>query len=130
MNRLHNKTSKEFFVWETVNAFYQLRVFLQLIEQHGWQPMIKFMADYEVDIKNKTNIPTTNQQKIDQWVIRYSRILGKNIKSHFQAWGLTTSTDADQSLIGLPYLCPLDDEYKSSNQASKERDFNLFGSYC
>jgi hypothetical protein len=64
-------------------------MFAQLIKHFGWDPMYQFLRgiafkkycftwnffkiwiikkDYEYDIKRKSNLPTNNQEKIDQWV--------------------------------------------------------------
>ena len=77
--------------------------FAQLIKYFGWEPMYKFMADYENDIKNNSNnLPKNNQEKIDQWVIRYSHILQKNIKPHFEMWGLPVTDSVAIILQDLP----------------------------
>jgi hypothetical protein len=58
--------------------------------------MYCFMSEYENDRKNeKNNLPKTNQDKIDQWVIRFSKIIGRNIKPQFKLWGLPVSDSVD-----------------------------------
>merc|ERR1712127_1066625 len=53
-----------------------LVTFALLIKHFGWTPMYQFMSDYEKDIQAKaSNLPKNNLDKIDQWVIRYSKIV-------------------------------------------------------
>jgi len=75
-----------------------LATFAQLIKHFGWQPMYKFMKEYEADIRNQNDLPHSNQEKIDQWVLRYSRILKRNIKPQFQMFGLPVSERCDHEL--------------------------------
>lgn len=82
-----------------------LMTFAQLIKHFGWQPMYKFMSDYENDLKTKSNLPKKEQDKIDQWVIRYSKIVGKNLKPHFEMWGLPVSDDVEDELDDLEPWC-------------------------
>ena len=84
-----------------------LVTFAQLIKHFGWQSMYKFMSDYEVDIKNKRNLPKSNQAKIDQWILRYSRIVGRNIRPQFEMFGLPVPNKEkiDKELNGLELWC-------------------------
>jgi hypothetical protein len=85
-----------------------LMAFALLIKNFGWDPMYKFMSDYESDLNKRYNMPKNNQEKIDQWVIRYSKILQKNIKPHFEVFGLPVSSQVDQMLSTLPKWIPKD----------------------
>ena len=69
--------------------------------------MYRFMSDYENDRQNdKNTLPKTNQDKIDQWVIRYSRIICRNIKPQFQLWGLPVSDSVDEHVNTFELFCP------------------------
>lgn len=82
------------------NAQYALYLFVLLIKAFGWQAMYRFMREYEEDIaKNVTCLPKSDADKIDQWVVRFSRIVGKNLKAHFEKFGLPV-TDAVDFLVG------------------------------
>jgi hypothetical protein len=79
-----------------------LVTFAQLIRHFGWRSMYEFMREYEEDIKARRSLPYTNQDKIDQWVVRYSRIVGRNIRPHFEMFGLpVTAGQVDEKLAGL-----------------------------
>ncbi len=73
-----------------------LFTFAQLIKHFGWEPMYEFMRNYENDMheNNTSQLPRNNQQKLDQWVIRYSKAIQRNLKSHFQLFGLPISSDS------------------------------------
>jgi hypothetical protein len=93
-----------------------LMTFAQLIKHFGWESMRKFMKDYEQDkTNNHAALPKNNQEKIDQWVLRYSRIVGKNIKPQFEMFGLPVSNHINDQLRDLPAWCP-----------ENEKDGNVF----
>jgi len=61
--------------------------------------MYKFLSDYEVNISNSDDsLPASNQDKLDQWVIRYSNIVGCNLKKHFENFGLPVSQEVDNKI--------------------------------
>ena len=87
-----------------------LMTFAQLIKHFGWNSMQTFMKNYEIDIESGKNLPKNNQEKIDQWVIRYSKIVSRNIKPQFEMFGLPVSDKVDQILIGLKNWCPKEEQ--------------------
>ena len=89
------------------NCGMALMTFAQLIRHFGWEPMYRFLSDYENDLKNnKGTLPKSNQDKIDQWVIRYSNIVEMNIKPQFQFWGLPVSNTVDSHVSEFEPFCP------------------------
>ncbi|NQT83440.1 hypothetical protein HQ563_10470, partial [bacterium] len=52
--------------------------------------------------------PKTNDQKRDQWMVRFSRTVGRNLGPVFQAWGVPTSEKARASITDLPVWMPDD----------------------
>jgi hypothetical protein len=98
------------------NCCMALMTFAQLIRHFGWEPMYRFMSEYENDMKNsKECLPKSNQDKIDQWVTRYSNIIERNIKPQFQLWGLPVSDSVDDHVSQF-------EAFKPSN----ETDPNVF----
>lgn len=88
-----------------------LMTFIQLIKHFGWQSMNRFMKEYETDIKNNAaSLPKSNQDKIDQWVIRYSKIVGYNIKPQFEFWGLAVSPSVQSKIGNLREWCPREEK--------------------
>ena len=88
-----------------------LMTFAQLIKHFGWDSMRQFMKEYEEDIERNENLPNSNQEKIDQWVIRYSKIVSRNIKPQFLMFGLPVSDYVDQHVSKYEAWCP--DEEKN-----------------
>jgi hypothetical protein len=98
------------------NCCMALMTFAQLIRHFGWEPMYRFMSEYENDMKNgKECLPKSNQDKIDQWVTRYSNIIERNIKPQFQLWGLPVSDSVDVQVNQFEAFYP-----------SNETDPNIF----
>jgi hypothetical protein len=91
-----------------------LVTFAILIKHFGWPTMYDFMKLYEKDIQNGVNLPKSDQDKIDQWVLRYSKIVSKNIKPHFLMFGLPVTNKYDDELKHLePWL--VESEKKAAN---------------
>jgi hypothetical protein len=84
-----------------------LYTFAQLIKHFGWSSMKKFLRTYEKDmVNNKSALPVDNHDKINQWVIRYSKIVNLNIKDQFKFWGLPVSDKVDEIVGHLEGWCP------------------------
>ena len=75
-------------------------------QRFGWESLQTFFTNYEIDIvNNAATLPKTSQDKIDQWAIRYSRIVGGNVISHLQYYGIKPNEEfVSQELAGLPIL--------------------------
>ena len=116
------RTTPNYSDWQN-NFGLALVTFAQLIKHFGWQPMYTFMKNYEIDIANEAaTLPVTNQDKIDQWVVRYSQIINLNIKPQFEMFGLSVSDAVDAELSHLS-LWSLPKEKQSQNFFAKK---NLF----
>jgi hypothetical protein len=90
-----------------------LMTFVQLIKHFGWSKMNDFMKQYEDDIKNnKVDVlpGNNNQNKIDQWVIRYSLLVSRNIKPQFEMFGLPVSSNVDEKIGHLEKWCPVEEK--------------------
>ena len=82
-----------------------LYTFALLIKHFGWEALYTFLKNYEDDIVNgASTLPKDNQEKIDQWVIRYSNIINYNIKNYFSMFGLPVSDNIDEQLLGFESL--------------------------
>lgn len=87
-----------------------LMTFAQLILHFGWPAMRQFMSDYEKDIKSGENLPKNNQEEIDQWVIRYSRIVNRNIRPQFEMFGLPVTDQVNAAVAKLAPWCPVNEK--------------------
>jgi GH35 family endo-1,4-beta-xylanase len=82
------------------NAGLAVTAYAQLREEFGWEPLRQFFRQYQTDLP--ANLPTTDQQKRDQWVTRFSNIVGKNLGPFFNAWGFNASQTALNAVAALP----------------------------
>ena len=81
-------------------------MYIQLIEEFGWEPFTKVFNEYsQLPAEQR---PRSDDQKRDQWMVRMSRVTGKNLGPFFQAWGVPTSESARESITALPDWMPED----------------------
>jgi hypothetical protein len=78
----------------------------QLRMEFGWEPYRKVFAEYQT--LSKAERPKDDDEKRDQWMVRFSRTVGKNLGPFFEAWGVPTSEGARASIKDLPAWMPVD----------------------
>jgi uncharacterized protein (TIGR03437 family) len=81
-------------------------MYVQLIHQFGWDAYKRVFAEYRALPANQR--PQTDQDKRDQWMVRFSRQVGRNLGPFFLAWGVPTTQAARASLAELPVWLPDD----------------------
>lgn len=86
------------------DPFLALIMYIQLREAFGWEAYKKVFAEYR-DLPREQR-PRSDQQKRDQWLIRFSQAVGRNLGPFFQAWGVPTSQGARASVASLPVWMP------------------------
>lgn len=86
------------------DSFTALTFFIQLRQEFGWEPFTKVFGEYERLPDNE--LPQTDAQKRDQFMIRFSRTVGKNLGPFFVAWGIPTTEASRKSLSDLPAWLP------------------------
>ena len=100
---VHLAKGAPFEKWKS-DPFLALYMYCQLEEAFGWDAFKKVFAEYR-DLP-KDERPKTDEQKRDQWMVRFSRTVGKNLGPFFQAWGVPTSERARASIKDLPVWMP------------------------
>lgn len=100
---VHLAQGAPFEKWKS-DPFLALYMYCQLEEAFGWDTFKKVFAEYR-DLP-KEERPKTDEQKRDQWMVRFSRAVGKNLGPFFQAWGVPTSERARASIKDLPVWMP------------------------
>ena len=93
----------DFAKW-TRDPFLALLMYVQLQEAFGWDAYKKVFAEYRALPKGQR--PKTDAEKRDQWMVRFSRAVGKNLGPFFQAWAVPTSAQARASITNLPPWLP------------------------
>ena len=83
-----------------------LFMYVQLQEAFGWDAYRQVFAEYR-DLP-ETERPKSDDEKRDQWLVRFSRQVGHNLGPFFEAWGVPTSKAARNSIADLPVWLPPD----------------------
>jgi hypothetical protein len=81
-------------------------MYMQLREAFGWEPFKQVFAEYSR--LSEPDLPKNDDQKRDQWMVRMSRAVGKNLGPFYTAWGIPTSDTARASIADLPEWMPPD----------------------
>ncbi len=86
------------------DPFLALQTYVQLKDAFGWDAFKKVFAEYR-DLPREKR-PKNDDEKRDQWMVRFSRTAGKNLGPFFVAWGIPTSAAARDSIKDLPGWMP------------------------
>ncbi len=95
----------QFEQWRS-DPFLALAMYIQLIEEFGWEPFTKAFAEYRALADDER--PRTDDQKRDQWMICFSRNVERDLGPFFQAWGVPVSDEARAAVAELPAWMPAD----------------------
>lgn len=88
----------DFELWKS-NPWLALDMYVMLQKEFGWQPFKNIFSDYE-DMRS-SELPKTNQERMDQWMIRFSNEVERDLSSFFLAWGFPLSEHAIESVSHL-----------------------------
>lgn len=89
--------------WKS-DPFLALGLFSKLRDAFGWEPFTKVFAQYRT--LGASQHPKTDEEKRDQFMVRFSQIVGKNLGSYFTTWGVPTSDTARAQIANLPSWMP------------------------
>lgn len=95
----------KFEQWKS-DPFLALTMYVELKEGFGWDAYKKVFAEYRRLADSER--PKTDEEKRDQWMVRFSKTVGRNLGPFFQAWGVPTSPEARASIADLPAWMPPD----------------------
>jgi len=84
----------------------RLLMYSQLQQQFGWDAFQQCFAAYRA--LPAAERPQDEADKRDQWLVRFSRTVGRDLGGFFVAWGVPTSDAARASLADLPAWMPAD----------------------
>ncbi len=93
----------DFEKWKS-SPFLALCMYMQLQEAFGWEPFTKVFKEYRGLTQEQR--PQSDDDKRDQWMVRFSRAVSRNLGPFFQAWGVPTTEKARASIAGLPGWMP------------------------
>lgn len=98
---------KKFDDWKN-DYFLALDTFMRIQRVFGWSPFLKMFREYHDPVVGK--IPADDQERIDQWATRLSRILNRNFADYFAAWSWPLSSSAVTECAKYPKFGPKEAE--------------------
>ncbi|MCD6361704.1 MAG: M60 family metallopeptidase [Armatimonadetes bacterium] len=96
---------RDFAYWRK-KPFLALVMYVQLQEAFGWEAYRKVFAEYRDAPKDE--LPRTDDEARDQWLVRMSRTVGRNLGPFFEAWSVPVSDEARAAVADLPVWLPED----------------------
>jgi hypothetical protein len=93
----------DFNTWKS-DPFLALGMYVELIEEFGWESFIEVFGEYRELPPNER--PRNDDAKRDQWMCRFSKKVGKNLGPFFDQWGVPVSQEAKDSIADLPVWLP------------------------
>jgi hypothetical protein len=93
--------------WKS-DPFLALTMYIQLRREFGWEPFKKVFAEYRTLPRNER--PQNDLEKRGQFMVRFSRAVGKNLAPFYQLWGVPISEEARRAVSNYPVWMP--DELK------------------
>lgn len=95
------------------SPFLALIMYIQMKDEFGWQTFNKIFREYRS--LPEQDKPKSDDDKRDEWLVRFSKTAGRNLGPFFQAWGIPTSEKARESIANLPKWMPEGFERKANN---------------
>ena len=96
--RLNNYLTNGTDFWNEWNIWVALETYLQLKEAFGWEIYPRIFSEYRAMGSAK---PTTDQARIDTWVLVTSDIIGLDLTDFYLAWGFPLSSYVPDQLAQL-----------------------------
>jgi hypothetical protein len=75
-------------------------MYVQLQHAFGWEAYKRVFAEYRTLPASEKPKGTTD--RIDQWMVHFSKTVNRNLGPFFQAWGLPVTDPALASIAKLP----------------------------
>ena len=102
---LYDFDDPDFELWKR-EPFLALIMYAQMQQEFGWDAYRQVFATYRA--LPDAERPKSDDEKRDQWLVRFSRQVGRNLGPFFEAWGVPTSQAARDSIANLPMWMPPD----------------------
>jgi hypothetical protein len=97
------KASNKWQVWKS-EPFTALTTYIQLVQEFGWESWRKYL--YSFDDPQFGPAPKGDDERRDQFLVRYSKIANKNLGPFFDAWGIPVSSAAKAEVSKLEPWMP------------------------
>ncbi len=99
----HRDQGAPFDKWKS-DPFLALQTYALLWHEFGWDAFRDTFRSY--DATPSADHPKEDQEKRDQFVIRFSQAVGHNLQQYFEVWGVPMSNFVEQELKDLPAWMP------------------------
>lgn len=97
------KASNKWQVWKS-DPFTALTTYIQLVQEFGWESWRKYL--YSFDDPKFGPAPKGDDERRDQFLVRYSKIANKNLGPFFEAWGIPVSSAAKAEVAKMEVWMP------------------------
>lgn len=101
--RTIRQASDKFAVWKK-EPFTALTTYIQLVDGFGWEAWRKYLHSFADPAFGPA--PANDDEKRDQFLVRYSKITGKNLGEFFDWWGIPVSSSAKAAVSKLEPWMP------------------------
>jgi hypothetical protein len=92
------KETNKFATWKK-EPFLALTTYIQLVDAFGWDAWKKYL--YSFSDTSFGPAPKTDDDKRDQFLVRYSKIVNKDLSPLFDAWGIPVNSSAKAEVSKL-----------------------------
>lgn len=93
------ENGKQFSQWQS-NYDLAFDTYVQLQEAYGWSAYKKIFANYQALSADER--PTNDDERIDLWMVMFSRAVEENLADFFISWGFPISSEAVDLVRDLP----------------------------
>ena len=100
---LYDFDAPDFEQWKR-EPFIALVMYEQMQQAFGWEAYREVFSTYRALPDHER--PRSDDEKRDQWMVRFSRQVGRNLGPFFETWGVPTSRAARDSIAELPVWMP------------------------
>lgn len=88
----YTENGRQFSQWKSDN-FLALDIYIQLQETFGWSAYQHIFANYQQLTEDER--PQNDQEKIDLWMVMFSKVVEENLAEFFISWGFPISAEAE-----------------------------------
>lgn len=97
------KAGDKFALWKK-DPFLALTTYVQLLDGFGWEAWRKYLHSFADPAFG--SVPKSDDEKRDQFLVRYSKITNKNLGPFFDFWGIPVSSSAKAEVSKLEAWMP------------------------
>lgn len=97
------KAANKWQTWKS-DPFLALTTYIQLVQAFGWESWNNYLHSFADPTFGPA--PKGDDESRDQFLVRYSKITGKNLAPFFEAWGIPVSSAAKAEVTKLAPWMP------------------------